>query len=84
MDRLTKRQLEDMIINTRNQIKVIDNKSFYSLSYYYNNDGQKRVELEDLIKAIELEILYREDDEKRAKYKVFRDRDPLLKSRLKM
>ena len=53
MDRLTKRQLEDMIINTRNQINVIDNKSFYSLSYYYNNDGQKRVELEDLIKAIE-------------------------------
>ena len=84
MDQLTKRELEDMIINTRNQIKVIDNKSFYSLSYYYNNDGQKRVELEDLIKVIELEILYREDDEKRAKYKVFRDRDPLLKSRFKM
>ena len=84
MDRLTKRELEVMIINTRNQINVIDNKSIYSLSYYYNNDGQKRVELEDLIKVIELEILYREDDEKRAKYKVFRDRDPLLKSRFKM
>ena len=34
MDRLTKRQLEDMIINTRNQINVIDNKSFYSLNFY--------------------------------------------------
>ena len=28
--------------------------------------------------------ILRDDDEKRAKYKVFRDRDPLLKSRFKM
>jgi len=84
MDLLTKRDLEDMIINARNQINVIDNRSIYSLSYYYNNDVEKRGELEELIKAIELEILYREDDAKRAKYKECRDRDPLLKHKRKL
>jgi hypothetical protein len=84
MDKLTKRELEDMLINTRNQINNIDNRSIYSLSYYYNNDVEKKVELNKLIKAIELEILYREDDAKRAKYKVCRDRDPLLKHKRKL
>ena len=84
MDLLTKRELEDMIINAKNQLNVINNRSIYSLRYYYNNDVEKRIELNDLIKAIELEILYREDDAKRAKYKECRDRDPLLKHRNKL
>jgi hypothetical protein len=77
MDSLTKNDLQQLLINTKKQIQIIDNKSIYSISYYYNNDGEKREELVALIEAIEINIMYRDDDEKRANYKLMRDRDPL-------
>jgi hypothetical protein len=77
MDSLTKNDLQQLLINTKKQIQIIDNKSIYSISYYYNNDGEKREELVALIEAIEINIMYRDDVEKRANYKLMRDRDPL-------
>lgn len=83
MDSLTKNDLQQLLINIKKQIQIIDNKSIYSISYYYNNDGEKREELVALIEAIEINIMYRDDDEKRANYKLMRDRDPLKNKILK-
>ena len=51
--------------------------------YYYNNDKEKREEFVALIEEIEINIMYRDDDEKRANYKLMRDRDPLKNKILK-
>jgi hypothetical protein len=59
------------------EIQDIDNKSIYSISYYFNNDEAKRERLVSQLKDIELEIMYIMDDEKRAKYKPIRSLDPL-------
>ena len=59
------------------EIHDIDNKSIYSISYYFKNDEAKRERLVSRLKDIELEIMYILDDEKRAKYKLIRSLDPL-------
>ena len=76
---MSKRELQQLLITIQNQIQVIDSKSIYSFSYYYYNEGAKRDELVKQIKAIELEILYKEDDEQFIKYKPMKNRDPLKK-----
>ena len=77
MDSLTKNDLQQLLITTKKQIQNIDDKSIYSISYYYNNDGEKRAELIALVETIEINIIYKDDDEKRANYKLMRNRDPL-------
>jgi hypothetical protein len=76
---MSKSKLKELLITIQNQIQVIDSKSIYSFSYYYYNEGAKRDELVKQIKAIELEILYKEDDEQFIKYKPMKNRDPLKK-----
>jgi hypothetical protein len=80
--KLTKPELRKMIQDARNEILAIDEKSIYSLSYYFYNEGAKRQELVEKIKMLEMEILYIEDDEKFDKYRPMKSRDP-LKSRPK-
>ena len=81
--RLTKAELHNLLITYQREINAIDEKSIYSLSYYYYDEGAKREQLAILIKLIKLEILYREDDEKREKYRNVRERDPLKYGRQK-
>lgn len=81
--RLTKTELNKLLITYQREIIEIDEKSIYSFSYYYYDEGAKREQLELLIKNIKMEILYREDDEKREKYRNVRERDPLKYGRKK-
>jgi len=80
--KLTKPELQKMIQDARNEILAIDEKTIYSVSYYFYNEGLKRHELVEKIKMLEMEILYIEDDEKFYKYRAMKSRDP-LKSRPK-
>ena len=73
-----------MIIKYQKEINDIDEKGIYSLSYYYYDEGSKRQQLEALLDAVEKEIMYREDDEKRDKYRTMRERDPLKYGRKKL
>ena len=79
----TKPQLQQMLANVKKDIQTIDEKSIYSLSYIFYNEGETRQHLLAQVAQIETEIMYMEDDEKRNKYKEFRDRDPLKKCRKK-
>ena len=81
--RLTKNELNNLLITYQREINVIDEKSIYSFSYYYYDEGVKWEQLAVLIKLIKMEILYREDDEKREKYRNMRERDPLKYGRRK-
>jgi hypothetical protein len=81
--RLTKTELNKLLITYQREIIEIDEKSIYSFSYYYYDEGAKREQLALLIKNIKMEILYREDDEKREKYRNVRERDPLKYGRKK-
>uniref|UniRef100_A0A6C0IH84 Uncharacterized protein n=1 Tax=viral metagenome TaxID=1070528 RepID=A0A6C0IH84_9ZZZZ len=74
---LTKKELKELLITYQAEINKIDEKSIYSLSYYYYDEGSKRHQIVDLMKDIRNEIIYREDDEKREKYRSMRERDPL-------
>ena len=80
---LTKTELNNLLITYQREIIAIDEKSIYSFSYYYYDEGAKREQLALLIKNIKMEILYREDDEKREKYRNVRERDPLKYGRQK-
>ena len=79
----TKPQLQQMLANIKKDIHTIDEKSIYSLSYIFYNEGETRQHLLAQVAQIETEIMYMEDDEKRNKYKAFRDRDPLKNCRKK-
>ena len=79
---LTKLELKQLLVAVQTEIHTIDMKPIYSFSYYYYNEGVKRDRLATKLKAIELEIIYREDDEKFAKYKPMKDKDPLKKTRI--
>jgi hypothetical protein len=74
---LSKTELKQLLTQTQAQIKLIDDKSIYSFSYYYYNDEENRAILAAQMTAIELEIIYRDDDDKFEKYKCMKNRDPL-------
>jgi hypothetical protein len=74
---LSKTELKQLLTQTQAQIKIIDDKSIYSFSYYYYNDEENRAILVAQMTAIELEIIYRDDDDKFEKYKCMKNRDPL-------
>jgi hypothetical protein len=74
---MSKKELQELLITIQNEIHVIDSKSIYSFSYYYYNEGVKRDQLAKQIEAIELEIMYKADEEQFIKYKPMKDRDPL-------
>jgi len=70
-------ELKQMIVNIQKEIITIDEKSIYSLSYYYYDEGTRRSELVEKIGEIKKEIDFKEDDEKFIKYRPMKDRDPL-------
>lgn len=85
MEKMTKQELEILLKNTYKEILEIDYNTIYSFFYFCNrNTDKKRDELVELIKKIQLEIMYREDDEKRLKYESIRKADPLKNSRRKI
>lgn len=70
-------EMKQLIVNIQKEILAIDEKSIYSLSYYYNNEEKRRAQLVEKINVIKKEIEYKEDDEKFMKYRPMKDRDPL-------
>jgi hypothetical protein len=74
-------QLKNQISFLKKEIYRIDNKSIYSLSYYFFNESAKREEMVLKIKDLELEIEFLKDDIKREKYRKMRDKDPLRMSK---
>ena len=81
---LTKIELKQLLIKYQKEINEIDEKGIYSLSYYYYDEASKRQQLVALLDAVEKEIMYREDDEKRDKYRTMRERDPLKYGRKRL
>jgi len=80
---LTKVELKQLLIKYQKEIVDIDEKSIYSLSYYYYDEESRRKQIVALMQEIRYEIIYREDDEKREKYRTMRERDPLKYGRRK-
>lgn len=83
MNGATKPQLQQMLANIKKDIQTIDEKSIYSISNIFYNEDETRNRLLEQMAQIEAELMYIADDEKRNKYKAFRDRDPLKKCRKK-
>ncbi len=81
---LSKIELKQLLIKYQKEIVDIDEKGIYSLSYHYYDEGVKRQQIVGLVSTIEMEIMYREDDEKRDKYRAMRERDPLKYGRKKL
>lgn len=81
---LTKPELKQLLITYQREINAIDEKSIYSLSYYYYDEGSRRQQIVALMQEIRFEIIYREDDEKREKYRNMRERDPLKYGKRKL
>ena len=73
-------QIKNQIFDLQRRIHEIDNKPFYSLSYYFFNEREKREEMVKLIKDLEKEIEYIKDTEKGKKYTA---RDPLFMANAK-
>ena len=68
MNNKTKQELEQMLI----EVQKIDNNQIYSLNY---DDDLKKMKSQ--IEKIRLEIMYRNDDEKRVISAKMQQRDPL-------
>ncbi|NBQ17921.1 hypothetical protein EBU24_06415 [bacterium] len=68
MDKKTKQELEQMLV----EVQKIDNNQIYSLNY---DDDLKKMKSQ--IEKIRLEIMYRNDDEKRIISAKMQQRDPL-------
>ena len=68
MNNKTKQELEQMLI----EVQKIDNNQIYSLNY---DDDLKKMKSQ--IQKIRLEIMYRNDDEKRVISAKMQQRDPL-------
>ena len=68
MDKKTKPELEQMLV----EVQKIDNNQIYSLNY---DDDLKKMKSQ--IEKIRLEIMYRNDDEKRVISAKMQQRDPL-------
>ena len=64
------------------EIQVIDYTSVYSCFFIKNQE--KRDKLVEKVKKIHIEIMYREDDEKRMKYDSIRKKDPMKNSMKKI
>lgn len=81
IDHLTKNELNELLVVLERKLLALDETSLYSLkyyfNYYFNNQDETRSQLLSQINTIKSEILFREDDEKRAKYEAERRRDPL-------
>jgi hypothetical protein len=76
-------QINNQILQLQRSIYDIDNKSIYSLYDYFFDEGEKREELVKQIKWLEKELEYMKDDEKREKYRVIRNKDPLKYGKMK-
>jgi hypothetical protein len=82
MENKTKQELQIMLKDAYKAIQDIDYNSIYS--FFFIRNQEKRDELVEYVKKIELEIIYREDDEKRSNYTKIRSMDPLKNSRKKI
>jgi hypothetical protein len=85
---MSKEELYILLTNTNKKIYYIDNPPSnnviscicYCFNYYFNYyfyPDETRSQLVKHAIDIETEILFREDDEKRAKYELQRQKDPL-------
>ena len=79
MNKMSKSELQDLLVSIQKEIQEIDSQSYYSFSYYYYyyKDGTRRNKLAKQVDEIKLQIMYKEDDEHFAKYKPMKDKDPL-------
>ena len=79
INKMSKTELQDLLVTIQKEIQEIDSQSYYSFSYYYYyyKDGTRRNKLAKQVDEIKLQIMYREDDEHFAKYKPMKDKDPL-------
>lgn len=78
INKMSKTELQHLLVTIKKEIQEIDAQSYYSFSYYYYyKDGTRRNKLAELVDEIKLQIMYREDDEQFAKYKSMKDKDPL-------
>ncbi len=78
-----KYQLQQALAKIKDEIQAMDETSIYSVTnIFYNNDEIRRRLVEKRV-ALEAELMYIEDDEKRNKYRSCRDRDPLKYGRKK-
>jgi hypothetical protein len=95
MDKFTKYELQTMIKLAKKEITQIDTNYNYSLNnfyyyyiyniynYFYNYLDRKE-KLLNQIDQMELEILYKDDNEKYIKSNKLQIRDPLKYSRIKL
>ncbi len=79
INKMSKSELQDLLVTIQKEIQEIDSQSYYSFSYYYYyyKDGTRRNKLAKQVDEIKLQIMYKEDDEHFAKYKPMKDKDPL-------
>ena len=79
INKMSKSELQDLLVTIQKEIQEIDSQSYYSFSYYYYyyKDGTRRNKLAKKVDEIKLQIMYKEDDEHFAKYKPMKDKDPL-------
>ena len=81
INKMSKTELQHLLVTIQKEIQEIDSQSYYSFSYYYYyyyyKDGTRRNKLAKQVDEIKLQIMYKEDDEHFAKYKPMKDKDPL-------
>jgi hypothetical protein len=79
INKISKTELQHLLVTIQKEIQEIDSQSYYSFSYYYYyyKDGNRRNKLVKQVDEIKLQIMYKEDDEHFAKYKPMKDKDPL-------
>ncbi len=79
INKMSKSELQDLLVTIQKEIQEIDSQSYYSFSYYYYyyKDETRRNKLAKQVDEIKLQIMYKEDDEHFAKYKPMKDKDPL-------
>ena len=78
INKMSKTELQHLLVTIQKEIQEIDAQSCYSFSYYYYyKDDSRRNKLAEQVDEIKLQIMYREDDEHFAKYKPMKDKDPL-------
>ena len=81
INKMSKTELQNLLVTIQKEIQEIDSQSYYSFSYYYYyyyyKDGTRRNKLAKQVDEIKLQIMYKEDDEHFAKYKPMKDKDPL-------
>lgn len=78
-----KEQLQQALAKIKDEIQAMDETSIYSVTNIFYNNDEIRLRLVEKRVALEAELMYIEDDEKRNKYRSCRDRDPLKYGRKK-